>query len=220
MKNILVFLLLVAIIFVLFVKRVPENFQSDTRFKGSVHIRGKVNILSDVNQKVKFDKLTIKDSKTGLVGSIDSQKMAYLVNNKDHRLKLFCLGNTCISKNHLNILNGNNNFKLRQLGKLDQNKKNQCLSTVGNKYIHWRDDWNYQQHDDDDDAKFQILQNPVTYKDCGNSRNINFKITPIGEQNNRDDNSISKLSNDSFKKTGSNYIRSNPPGESNVGLST
>ena len=35
MKNILVFSILVAIILALFIKRTPEHFQADTRFKGS-----------------------------------------------------------------------------------------------------------------------------------------------------------------------------------------
>ena len=212
MKNILVFLLLVAIILALFIKRTPEHFQADTRFK-EVTLRGKLNVLSDVNRKVKFDKLTIKDSKTGLTSSIDAQKMAYLVNNKDHRLKLFCLGNSCISKNHLDILAGRNNFKLRDLS------ENQCLSSIGNKYVHWRENWKYQQHDDSDDAKFQLLQNPVTYRDCEDKKNINFKITPVGEQTNRGNAAPDELSNKAFKKTSDNYIRSKGPREQNIALS-
>jgi hypothetical protein len=214
MKNTLVFLLLVAIIIALFIKRTHEPFQADNRFKGSVHIRGKVNVLSDENRKVKFDKLTIKDSKTGLVSSIDAKKMAYLVNNKDHRLKLFCLGSSCIGKNHLDILNGENNFKLRDLS------ENQCLSSIGNKYIHWRESWKYQQHDDNDDAKFQLLQNPVTYRDCEDKNNINFKITPVGEQTNNENSTPDDLSNKAFKVSSDNYIRSKGPREQNVGLST
>jgi hypothetical protein len=213
MKNTLVFLLLVAIIIALFIKRTHEPFQADTRFKGSVHIRGKVNVLSDVNRKVKFDKLTIKDSKTGLTSSIDAKKMAYLVNNKDHRLKLFCLGNSCIGKNHLDILNGKNNFKLRDLS------ENQCLSSIGNKYVHWRESTKFPQHDDNDDARFQLLQNPVTYRDCEDKKNINFKITPVGEQTNRGNAAPDELSNKAFKKTSDNYIRSKGPREQNIALS-
>ncbi len=35
------------------------------------------------NERVKFDKLCIRDSKTGLTSCIDSKKNFYLVNNKD-----------------------------------------------------------------------------------------------------------------------------------------
>ncbi len=34
------------------------------------------------------------------------------------------------------------------------------------------------QHDDNDDARFQLLQNPITYRDCDTTENINFKIEP------------------------------------------
>lgn len=178
MEKLLVFLILVAIVIVLFSNTI-ENFQANddtTRFKGSVHIRGAVSVLANDNERVKFDKLCIRDSRTGLTSCIDSKRMAYLVNNKDHRLKLFCLGNTCINKNHLDILTGNNSFKLRDLS-----DSNQCLSTIGNKWIHWRESFKHHQHDDNDDAKFQLLQNPITYRDCNSSENVNFNLEPLDQ---------------------------------------
>ena len=97
--------------------------------------------------------------------------------------------------------------------------ENQCLSSIGNKYVHWRENWKYQQHDDSDDAKFQLLQNPVTYRDCEDKKNINFKITPVGEQTNRGNAAPDELSNKAFKKTSDNYIRSKGPREQNIALS-
>lgn len=218
MKNTLVFLLLVGIILILFCK-MPERFQDNssfTKFNGSVHIRGKLNIVGGSNSKINFDKLVIRDSATGLVGSIDSQKLGYLVNNKDHRLKLFCLGNTCIGKNHLDILKGKTSFKLRDLS------ENQCLSTTGNKYIHWRESTKFPQHDDNDDAKFQVLQNPITYNDCGNnSSNINFNIKPLENvrQKTTVNNQNSKTTNKGFTRDSENYIRSKRPSSNKVGVS-
>ncbi len=58
---------------------------------------------------------------------------------------------------------------------------NQCLSTTGSKHIHWRESTSYAQHDDDDDAKIQILKKPITYATCDQTRNINFNLEPIKE---------------------------------------
>ena len=55
---------------------------------------------------------------------------------------------------------------------------NQCLSTIGNKWIHWRESFKFAQHDDNDDAKFQLLQNPITYRDCNSYENVNFNLEP------------------------------------------
>ena len=213
MKDILVFLLLVCLILILFQKENPERFQesSSNKFKGSVHVRGNLNILSDKDTKIKFDKLMIKDSLTGLVGSIDSQKLAYLVNNKDHRLKLFCLGNTCIGRDHLNILNGNGKFKIKDL------KENQCLSTIGNKYIHWRESYKYIQHDDDDDAKFQIIHNPVTFKECDEPSNVNFNLNTIETESDKDSLSNKETIQKSFERNQDKHIRNT--GIKNIGLS-
>ena len=68
MEKLLVFLILVAIVIVLFSNTI-EKFQANndtTRFKGSVHIRGAVSVLANDNERVKFDKLCIRDSRTGL----------------------------------------------------------------------------------------------------------------------------------------------------------
>jgi hypothetical protein len=219
MEKILVFLILIAIVIVLFTKPFEgfQNTNSDvSKFKGSVHVRGRVNVLANDNQKVKFDKLCIKDSKTGLTSCIDSQKMAYLVNNRDHRLKLFCLGNTCISKNHLDILHGKNTFKLRDLS------ENECLSTIGNKNIHWRESWKYAQHDDNDDARQQLLQNPITYAKCQDKKNVNFKLEPINGDNinKRVNVPLNESSNVGYKSTSDNYIRAKPSKEQKVAFST
>ena len=40
----------------------------------------------------------------------------------------------------------------------------------------------YIQHDDDDDAKYQIIHNPVTYRECDDPSNVNFNLNTI-EQN-------------------------------------
>lgn len=216
MENLLVFLILVAIILVLFTKS-SENFQSSediTKFKGSVHIRGRVDLLTNSNQKVKFDKLCIRDSLTGVTKCIDSQRIAYLINNRDHRLKLFCLGNTCIGKNHMEILNGNNNFKLRDL------ENNQCLSTTGSKHIHWRESTKYQQHDDDDDAKIQILKNPITYAKCDNTRNINFNLEPIKEDEGAAVNvQRNVVADGGYSRSSDNYIRAQRPEPKKVAFS-
>ena len=222
MENILVFLILVAIVVVLFSKSF-EKFQGNndtTRFKGSVHVRGGVSVLANGNERVKFDKLCIRDSKTGLTSCIDSQKMAYLVNNKDHRLKLFCLGNTCINKNHLDILNGNNSFKLR-----DMSESNQCLSTIGNKWIHWRENQKHLQHDDNDDARFQLLQNPITYRDCDTTENINFKIEPIDEagfsrRGGGSGGRINEVASGAYSNKSSKYIRTQTPSSNKVAISS
>ena len=218
MEKIIIFLILVAIVIVLFSKSF-EKFQSSediTKFKGSVHIRGRVDILANDNQKVKFDKLCIRDSLTGVTSCIDSQKMAYLVNNRDHRLKLFCLGNTCISKNHLDILSGKNKFKLRDLS------TNECLSTTGNKHIHWRESIKFAQHDDNDDAKIQLLQNPITYAKCQESNNINFNIEEVKEtDNNKNINAQSNdVANSGYARASENYIRSKVPDEKKVAFSS
>ena len=161
MNTLIVFLLLTGIVIVLFYK--PDNFENFvTKFNGNVHIRGKAEILTDSNQKIKCDKLCIKDSATGKISCIEPEKLFYLTNNKDHRLKMICLGNTCINQNHIDILKGKNTFKIANY------KNNQCLANVGRRKPI------YNTHDDDDDCRHDLVRNVVAYRPCKNGASINF----------------------------------------------
>lgn len=161
MNTLIVFLLLTGIVIVLFYK--PDNFENFvTKFNGNVHIRGKAEILTDSNQKIKCDKLCIKDSATGKISCIEPEKLFYLTNNKDHRLKMICLGNTCINQNHIDILKGKNTFKIANY------KNNKCLANIGRKHPI------YNTHDDDDDCRHDLVRNVVAYSSCKNSASINF----------------------------------------------
>lgn len=162
MNTFIVFLLLTGIVIVLFYK--PDKFENFvTKFNGNVHIRGKAEILTDSNQKIKCDKLCIKDSATGKVSCIDPEKLFYLINNKDHRLKMICLGNTCINQNHIDILKGKNTFKIANY------KNNQCLANIGRKSPI------YNTHDDDDDCRHDLVRNVVAYRPCKHGINFHFE---------------------------------------------
>ena len=58
---------------------------------------------------------------------IEPDKLFYLTNNKDRRLKMICLGNTCINQNHIDILKGRQTFKLANY------KNRRCLGNYGTK---------------------------------------------------------------------------------------
>lgn len=165
MNTFIVFFLLSSIVIALFYNpKNTENFA--TKFNGNVHIRGEAKILTDSNKKIKCDKLCIKDSITGKTSCIEPDKLFYLTNNKDHRLKMICLGNTCINQNHIDILKGRQTFKLANY------KNRRCLGNNGTKYpIKWL-------HDDNDDCKHFTVKNVIAYTSCNDGRSINFHLEP------------------------------------------
>ena len=100
-----------------------EKYNSDyIKFNGNVKVKGKVSMVNNNNQKIQIDRFcitrnnpdneTIKETQC-----MEAATLAFLHNNKDHRLKMICLGNTCIDDRHIKILNGDHDFKLKS--KLD-----------------------------------------------------------------------------------------------------
>ena len=100
-----------------------EKYNSDyIKFNGNVKVKGKVSLVNNNNQKIQIDRFcitrnspdneTIKETQC-----MEAATLAFLHNNKDHRLKMICLGNTCIDDRHIKILNGDHDFKLKS--KLD-----------------------------------------------------------------------------------------------------
>ena len=183
MNTLLVFLILSFIVVALFYKRENVSFFTN-KFNGNVHIRGKAQILTDSNKKIKCDKLCIKDSLTGKVSCIEPDKLMYLLNNKDHRLKMICLGNTCINKNHIDILKGQQTFKLANLN------TDRCLGNYGRK-IPIRGI-----HDDNDDCSHDVVNNALAYTDCSNNKSIDFNLA--------DSDTTSSLSQKGSSTIGSN----------------
>lgn len=161
MNTFIVFFLLSSIVIALFYK--PKNTEKFvTKFNGNVHIRGNAQILTNSNQKIKCDKLCIKDSITGKTSCIESDKLFYLTNNKDHRLKMICLGNTCINQNHINVLKGKQTFKVANY------KNMKCLGNHGTKYpIN-------NIHDDNDDCRHDTVKNVIAYTNCDSNNSIDF----------------------------------------------
>ena len=184
MNTFIVFFLLSCIVIALFYKpkknEKNENFAN--KFNGSVHIRGSADLLTDSNQKIKCDKLCIRDSVTGKISCIEPEKLFYLTNNKDSRLKMICLGNTCINQNHIDILKGKNTFRIVNY------KNKRCLGNYGTKTPI------KSIHDDDDDCKHFNVKNTVAYTDCNDSKAIDFHIEEGAPIPNYDDSESSGIS--------------------------
>ena len=119
------------------------------------------------------------------------------------------------NKKHILVVDDDN--RIRDL------KENQCLSTIGNKYIHWRESYKYPQHDDNDDAHFQVIHNPVTFRECNDVKNTEFYLGTIEEQNNKktntDTNSYKSFIMNGYKQSSSKDIRKSVTKNNDVGLS-
>ena len=96
-----------------------EKYNSDyIKFNGNVKVKGNVTFKNNNNQKIQIDRFcitrnnpdneTIKETQC-----MEASTLAFLHNNRDHRLKMICLGNTCIDDRHIKILNGDHDFKLK-----------------------------------------------------------------------------------------------------------
>jgi hypothetical protein len=100
-----------------------EKYNSDyIKFNGNVKVKGKVSMANNNNQKIQIDRFCITRNNPDNLEEkqtqcMDAATLAFLHNNKDHRLKMICLGNTCIDDRHIKILNGDHDFKLKS--KLD-----------------------------------------------------------------------------------------------------
>jgi len=105
-----------------------EKYNSDyIKFNGNVKVKGGVDFQSNKNKKIQIDRFCITRENPDNPGNQETQCMeastlAFLHNNKDHRLNMICLGNTCIDDRHIKILNGDHDFKLKS------KQDNKCLT--------------------------------------------------------------------------------------------
>jgi len=96
-----------------------EKYNSDyIKFNGNVKVKGKVEMINNMNNKIQIDRFCItrknpENDSEKQTQCMDAKTLAFLHNNKDHRLKMICLGDTCIDDRHIKILNGDHDFKLK-----------------------------------------------------------------------------------------------------------
>jgi len=113
-----------------------EKYNSDyIKFNGNVKVKGGVDFQSNKNKKIQIDRFCItrqnpeNPEEEKQTQCMEASTLSFLHNNKDHRLKMICLGNTCIDNLHIKILNGDHGFKLKS------KHDDKCL-TNDNMYLH------------------------------------------------------------------------------------
>ena len=79
-------------------------------------------------------------------------------------------------------------------------------------------------YDDNDDAKFQLLQNPITYRDCNSYENVNFNLEPIDQDATGETTGVSRTVNNVvsgvYSDKSDKYIRAQVPNSNKVAVSS
>ena len=117
---------------------------------------------------------TLKDN--GLdctsVTVIPDEKRSPISENKDFRNKLYCLGDACIDKRHMEILKGDRNFKLKH------RNRDKCIN-IRDLRIHGKPYHGNLVHDDNNDASTQFIPNALHIEDCNRDlTSMEFKLKP------------------------------------------
>jgi len=117
---------------------------------------------------------------------MDAKTLAFLHNNKDHRLKMICLGNTCIDDRHIKILNGDHKFKLKS------KEDNKCLthSTM------WFHEWNHHFGDDYRGGDTPHWKTLIYNSDCDGASTLGLKLVNNPGEVTTDTSSGSSVSKD------------------------
>lgn len=109
---------LIAFIFILSILLLlgnKENFNQLMHYPGNVHIKGGVSVRNTPNKcKIAKNLCIVKDNEP--VQCITGEQLSYLVNannQQQKRLKMKCLNDTCISKQHLEILKGERDIQIK-----------------------------------------------------------------------------------------------------------
>jgi hypothetical protein len=123
MVILIYFLLLIVLLYFILMKvniYTFEKYNSDyIKFNGNVKVKGKVSLINNNNNKIQIDRFCItrqnpeNPEEEKQTQCMEASTLSFLHNNKDHRLKMICLGNTCIDNRHIKILNGDHDFKLK-----------------------------------------------------------------------------------------------------------
>ena len=112
MLNVTITLLLIVLFVSLEIIIRTEKYQNivgkPVYIEDSVKVRGDIRLqFPKGTNKIKVNKLCVDNE------CIDGNVLNFVVNNKDLRNKLYCLGEACIDKRHMEILRGDRNFKLK-----------------------------------------------------------------------------------------------------------
>lgn len=169
MLYIILTILLIIIFLSLEIVKRTENYQNTNDkpifIEDSIKIKGNLRIkFPDNVNKVKVNKLCIDDE------CITGDELNFVVNNKDLRNKLYCLGEACIDKRHMEILRGDRNFKLKH------KNRGKCLN-IRDLDIHGKPRWGREVHDDNDDGSQQFIPNAIHVNECSKDlKSMEFKL--------------------------------------------
>jgi len=171
MLNVTITLLLIVLFVSLEIVKRTEKYQNigenPIYIEDSVKVKGGIKLQFPTGtNKIKVNKLCVDNE------CINANVLNFVVNNKDFRNKLYCLGDACIDKRHMEILKGDRNFKLKH------RNRGKCIN-IRDLDIHGKPLRGNEVHDDNDDGSTQFIPNALHIEDCNKDlTSMEFKLEP------------------------------------------